>query len=243
MEYVMDFGIPSPLVIVHDRLKAHYGRDWPVSIRSDPIDHLVFAMTSNRTLGKVSVDAFCKLRAAFQPWDLMTKAPYEEVHTCIQNITYADTYANFIPAALRLIKEKEGTLNLDFLKGWTVPKAQAWLEKLPGVGPKISAYVLNTSRLRMPALIVDTHHWRVAKLLGLINHDTPFEKAASCFERQIPNTWTAKDREDHHFMIKQIGLDFCKDGHLRCPSCPLRNDCAYGKTTMDRHPCKEQSIR
>jgi endonuclease-3 len=95
-------------------LKAHYGRDWPVSIRSDPIDHLVFAMTSNRTLGKVSVDAFCELRAAFQPWDLMIKAPYEEVHTCIQNITYADTYANFIPAALRLIKEKKGTLSLDF---------------------------------------------------------------------------------------------------------------------------------
>lgn len=232
MQYVLDFGTPSPLVVVHDRLKTHYGQDWPVSIRSDPVDHLVFAMTGNRTLGRVSIDAFKKLRIAFQPWDLMLEASYDEVHACIKDIHFPDTYANFIPEALRAIKAKRGALNLDFLGDLTEPQAQAWLEKLPGVGPKISAYVLNTSRLHMRALIVDTHHLRVAKLLGLLRTGTSLEKAANSLERQIPNFWIADDWEDHHFMIKQIGQDFCIDGHLKCTSCPLRDICAYGKGTV-----------
>jgi endonuclease III len=122
-------------------------------------------------------------------------------------------------------------LNLDFLGQMAEPQAQAWLEKLPGVGPKISAYVLNTSKLHMRAFIVDTHHWRVAKRLGLLRTDTPFEKAANCLERQIPNVWTADEWEDNHFMMKQIGQDFCIDGQLKCPACPLQDICAYGKRT------------
>lgn len=231
MQYVLDFGAPSPLVIVHDRLKAHYGQDWPVSIRSDPVDHLIFAMTGSRTLGSVSIDAFKRLQAAFQPWDMIIEASYEEVHACIRHIHYPDTYAHFIPDALRIIKTKRGTLNLDFLGQMAEPQAQAWLEKLPGVGPKISAYVLNTSKLHMRALIVDTHHCRVAERLGLLRTPPQLKKAANCLERQIPNDWTADDWEDHHFMIKQIGRDFCIDGQLKCQACPLRDICAYGQKT------------
>ena len=222
-------ALRSPLVVVHDRLKAHYGPNWPVSIRSDPIDHLVFAMTSSQTLGKISIQAFKQLRARFQPWDEMIDVPYDKVRACIQDITYPDSYAEFIPEALRSIKFKRGRLNLYFLGDFPESEAQAWLEKLLGVGPKISAYVLNTSRLHMCTLIVDTHHWRVAKRLGLLRKDTPFEKAANCLERQTPNFWTADDREDHHFMIKQIGQDFCTHGQLKCPICPLRHICAYAK--------------
>jgi endonuclease III len=83
MQYVLDFGTPSPLVVVHDRLKAHYGQGWPVSIRSDPINHLVFAMTGNRTLGRVSINAFKRLQVTFQPWDMMIEASYDEIHACI----------------------------------------------------------------------------------------------------------------------------------------------------------------
>jgi endonuclease-3 len=47
-----------------------------------------------------------------------------------------------------------------------VAEARAWLETLPGVGPKTSAAVLLFSRLRLPALPVDSHHHRVAVRLA-----------------------------------------------------------------------------
>ncbi len=46
--------------------------------------------------------------------------------------------------------------------------AWEWLEELPGVGPKTSAAVLLFSRLRMPALPVDSHYHRVAQRIGLV---------------------------------------------------------------------------
>jgi endonuclease-3 len=131
-----------------------------------------------------------------------------------------------------MIKEKKGTLDLDFLGQLTDSQAQAWLEELPGVGPKISAYVLNTSRLHMRSLIIDTHHLRVAKRLGLLRTEPQSRKAIASLERQIPNVWTADDVEDHHFMMKQIGQDFCIDGYLKCPLCPLQDICDYGKGTL-----------
>jgi endonuclease-3 len=47
---------------------------------------------------------------------------------------------------------------LDFLGGLPVREARAWLESITGVGPKTSAAVLLFSRLRRPALPVDSHH-------------------------------------------------------------------------------------
>ena len=55
-----------------------------------------------------------------------------------------------------------------FWKRWRWGRRGGWLERLPGVGPKTSAAVLLFSRLRMPAMPVDSHHHRVAARLGLI---------------------------------------------------------------------------
>ena len=65
-------------------------------------------------------------------------------------------------------RPKRGVLSLDFLADLPVEEARAWLERLPGVGPKTSAAVLSFSTLRRPALPVDSHHHRVAARTGLI---------------------------------------------------------------------------
>ena len=50
--------------------------------------------------------------------------------------------------------------------------APGW-SRCPGVGPKTSAAVLLFSRLRKPALPVDSHHYRVAVRLGLLSARVP----------------------------------------------------------------------
>jgi endonuclease-3 len=50
-----------------------------------------------------------------------------------------------------------------------VTEARQWLESMPGVGPKTSAAVISFSNLRGKAMPVDSHHFRVAVRLGIID--------------------------------------------------------------------------
>ncbi len=95
----------------------------------------------------------------------------------LKPVTYAERKATQLRNALRMIEERRGSLVLNFLADWPVDDAQDWLRTLPGVGPKVSAAVLNFSTLRQRVLVVDCHHFRVAKRLGLLRPNAPFAAA------------------------------------------------------------------
>ena len=61
-----------------------------------------------------------------------------------------------------------GEPDLGALDGLTDDEALAYLQRLPGVGPKTAACVLLFS-LGRPAMPVDTHVHRVAGRLGLLD--------------------------------------------------------------------------
>ena len=98
----------------------------------------------------------------------MRDAPTADVQAALAPCTWPEQKAPRLQAILRRIGEERGELSLDFLADLPVPEARAWLERLPGVGPKTSAAVLSFSRLHKRALPVDSHHHRVAVRLGLI---------------------------------------------------------------------------
>jgi endonuclease-3 len=85
-------------------------------------------------------------------------APTAEVEEVIAGVTWPELKAPRIQAVLRAITERHGGLSLDFLEAMPVPEARAWLEAIPGIGPKTSAAVLSFSLLRKAALPVDSHH-------------------------------------------------------------------------------------
>ena len=103
------------------------------------------------------------------------------------------------PAGAPAITERrEGELSLDFLAEWPVAEARDWLEELPGVGPKTSAATLLFSRLRKPALPVDSHHHRVAERLGLIPAGVAVGPSHALLEAQLPADWSAQQVYDNH---------------------------------------------
>ena len=83
-------------------------------------------------------------------------------------MTWPEQKAPRLQAVLRAVAERHGSLSLDFLGAMPVEEARAWLESIPGIGPKTSAAVLSFSVLRKAALPVDSHHHRVAQRTGLI---------------------------------------------------------------------------
>ncbi|CAN7296896.1 Fe-S cluster assembly protein HesB [Phyllobacterium sp. LjRoot231] len=228
MQYALDFGTPTPLVVLHDRLKAHYGIQIP-GPRFPPVSMLIVAMLGSRTRDAVSLKAFHNLRTAFLDWDAVAEASYDQIYSHIRNVTFPEKYAAYLPDVLRAIIQKRGTLDLDFLDSWSVEQAREWLEKLCGVGPKVSACVLNFSDLHKRALVIDTHYLRFAKRVGLIPDNRPINRVVIALERQIPNSWNEDESEMNYILVRLLTEEFCSANSPKCSSCPLQDICAYGE--------------
>ena len=174
-------ALQQKALLVHERLCQTYECPIPYFHELDPLSELVSSLLSHRTRNADSGRAFKALRARFKDWAAVRDAPTPEVEAMIAAVTWPGQKAPRLQQILRLITERRGELSLDFLGELGVPAARAWLQELPGVGPKTSAAVLLFSRLRQPALPVDSHHHRLAQRLGLIGADVAVERC--CYFR------------------------------------------------------------
>lgn len=228
----------SPLVDMHQRLLAHFGapEDWP---RPDPVSMLILAVLGIRTFDAVTDAAFGRLLDRFGGWTRLRDAEPEAVQPLIAEVTYAEKKAVWLPQILQEITARRGTLDLDFLGTVTVDDALAWLEKLPGVGRKISASALNFSTLRMRALILSTHHLRVVRRLGLVPRTAGTAEVYKRLMQEAPDGWSADDLAIHHRLVKRLGQTACRHAEPDCPACPLLDICATGRrheTPANRSP-------
>lgn len=228
---VIDPGMRQRVLEIHDRLCAEYGCPIPYFSDLDPLSELVAALLSHRTKNRDSHRAFQQLRAEFSTWEAVRDAPVAGVEQAIAACTWADQKAPRLQQVLRLVGERlEGDWNLGFLGQMPVSEARAWLESLPGVGPKTSAAVLSFSRLRGRALAVDSHHHRVAIRLGIIPETVAVGAAHTILEALLPQDWTAQQVYDHHEVMMLHGQKCCYYRNPECDRCPLLNGCPSGKT-------------
>lgn len=217
---------------VHDRLCVAYGCPIPYFHDLDPLSELVSSMLSHRTTNRASGQAFRELRRRFATWEVMRDAPTEQVEQAIAPCTWPEQKAPRIQQVLRDITARRGELSLEFLAEIPVPEARAWLESLTGVGPKTSAAVLLFSRLRMPALPVDSHHHRVAMRLGLIPDGVPVGPAHRLLEALLPADWDAQQVYDHHEALMLHGQKCCFFRNPACSRCPVLDLCPTGQARM-----------
>lgn len=220
---------------VHERLCATYGCPIPFFHDLDPLSELISALLSHRTRNADSGRAFRQLRAGFSTWEAVRDAPLEEVQSAIGSVTWPEQKAPRLQAVLREITSlRAGVLSLDFLEELEVPQARAWLEALPGVGPKTSAAVLLFSRLRMPALPVDSHHYRVAVRLGLLSARIPVGPSHAILAALLPQEWDAQQVYDHHEALMLHGQRCCFHQSPACGRCPVLDLCPFGQERMQR---------
>ncbi len=92
--------------------------------------------------------------------------------------------------------------------------------KLPGVGPKTAACVL-TFALGRPALPVDTHVYRVARRLGLIDERLTAEQAHAALEAQV----APEDTYALHVALIKHGRHTCTARAPNCGGCVLNDVC------------------
>lgn len=221
--------LKAKALAIHGRLCTVYGCPIPYFHAFDPLSELISSLLSHRTRNADSGRAYKALRARYDDWAALMNAPTEEVEETIRGVTWPEQKAPRLQTVLRAVEERHGALSLDFLKEMPVEDARAWLESIPGIGPKTSAAVLSFSTLRKAALPVDSHHHRVAVRIGLIERNVAVGPSHIFLSALLPPDWDAQDVYDHHEVMMLHGQRCCFFNNPACERCAVLDLCPTGQ--------------
>jgi len=227
--------LPAKAQEIHRRLCQLYGCPIAYFHALDPLSELVSSLLSHRTRNADSGAAFKALRALYSDWHALLNAPTANIQQAIARVTWPEQKAPRIQSVLRAIQADRGALSLDFLADLPVDEARAWLQHLPGVGPKTSAAVLSFSLLRRAALPVDSHHHRVAQRTGLIPAGMAVGPSHAVLAAQLPPDCDAQHVYDNHEVLMMHGQNCCHWRNPACGRCPLLDLCPAGQGFMATH--------
>ncbi len=107
--------------------------------------------------------------------------------------------------------------------GSKVPDSIEQLMTLPGVGRK-TANVVASNAFQIPAIAVDTHVFRVANRLGLVEANNVDKTEKQLMENVKKERWTLL----HHQLIYH-GRRICKARNPLCNECIINTECKYYK--------------
>ncbi len=237
---------PDRLPHIHRLLLGHYGQPTPRT-PWDPLTQFVYSLLSARTKTPASHQVMRDLATRFgttpsgtagpqqTDWPNVRDAALADIEHTIQVVTFPEVKAPRLKLALQGITARTGELSLDFLARYRTDKIRAWLESFEGVGPQVSAAVVNFSNLRRRAIALDGHHLRVVHRLGLTPRADP-RRTEELLMRMVPETWSAETLDEHHSLFKIHGQTLCLFADPLCSKCPLLNLCKHGQRTITRTP-------
>ena len=212
---------------VQQRLRAEQGRFVPKPVLP-VIDEIVATVLSQHTSDINSERAFAQLKDVFPSWEQVAAAPVGQVADAIRCGGIADQKARRIQQILAAIEDREGRISLGRLADLDDAAVAAYLESLPGVGPKTAACVL-TFALGRAAFPVDTHVHRVAIRLGWIPAKATADQAHLLLGPSVP----PDIRYDLHLALITHGRQVCRAQRPRCGDCVLRDLCAYSPSASN----------
>jgi endonuclease III len=225
------------IVRLHETLLAAYGPP-PPREPWNPLRQFVYSMLSSRTKTEVSHEVLYALERHFGSWESVRDASYEEVLHIVNPATFPEAKARDLQKALRRItRQNQGHLNLDFLHGQPESRIRKWLESFDGVGPKTSAAVVNFSTIRRSALVIDSHHQRIAERLHFVPEGTATKITEEKLREMAPSDWGPEMLDDHHRLVKLHGQQRCTklDYERHCGKCPLLEMCPTGKENVSSY--------
>jgi endonuclease-3 len=156
---------------IHRLLLGYYGQPKPRE-PWDPLTQFIYSLLSSRTKTPAAQQVMRDLERLFHAgpnnWEPVRDASLAEIERAIAIVTFPEQKAPRLKQALEQITARVGSLTLDFLAKYRTEKIRSWLEQFEGVGPQISAAVVNFSTLRRRALSIDANHLRVIQRLCVV---------------------------------------------------------------------------
>lgn len=195
-----------------------------------PIWQLVRSLISSQTHDRVTEAALKRLMWRWpEPAEMAASDP-QTVLRYIDEVAHAKAKAEQLVATMQWIGRERPSFDLGFLREWPLRDALDWLERFPGVGPKVAAATLNASTLAMPVFIVDSHVHRILLRFGLIGARATAEQGREAVTAALPD---AGKLLDLFVRMKRLGQQVCRPVAPHCEACPLAARCRQ-KTALGR---------
>jgi endonuclease-3 len=169
---------------------------------------IMSAQTTDLQVNKVNKELFKKYK---KPTDFANLS-VKELQKEIQSIGLYKNKSKYIIETSKMILE-------DY--NGEVPKSRKKLTKLPGVGRKTANVVL-ANAFGQETIAVDTHVFRVANRLGLVDTDKRDQVEQDLMQVVPGDYWT----KFHHWLIFH-GRAVCKARTPLCDECEISSNCKY----------------
>ena len=191
-------AIPEP------ETELHYTNEYELLVAV-----ILSAQCTDERVNKVTPALF----EAFPTVQALAEASVDEVFPFIKSVSYPNNKSKHLVGM--------GQMVIQNFNG-EIPPSIPQLVKLPGVGRK-TAQVVASVAFGIDAIPVDTHVFRVANRIGLVQDaDTPL-KVEQQLKRVLPqDTWS----EAHHLLILH-GRYRCLARGPKCDNCPVNPACRY----------------
>lgn len=192
--------------------------------RRPPIWQLVRSLIGAQTYDRIAEAALKRLMWRWPDPAGIAGADADTVLRYIDDVTHAKAKAEHLVATMRWIGRARPSYDLAFLRQWPVRDALDWLERFPGVGPKVAAATLNASTLGMPVFIVDSHVHRILLRFGFIGPHASAEQGRDAVTAAA-GALDADDLLELFAQMKRLGQTRCRPFRAGCASCPLSERC------------------
>jgi endonuclease-3 len=216
----------KPFRYIVQNLENTYGEPHLKS-KSDPLAMLINIILSQATSDANSERTIRNLRERFANWENVLAADVSEIADAIRPGGLANQKSKVIKDLLGQIKDREGTLSLEFLANMSDDEARDYLARFRGIGPKTVACTLLFA-LHKEVFPLDTHIFRVLKRMGVLPEKIGDEKAHRLLDRLVPR---GKFYSLHVNLIR-LGRNICRPREPLCEQCPLIEYCDYGMSRI-----------
>ncbi len=186
----------------------------------DPLDDLIFIILSNRTRIPVAVRGFKTLKSEFQNWGQALVRP-NDLERLLRPMGLALKKSRQILELLTQIQSEFGDCNLEPIRKFNEPNAEAYLTSLPGVSLKVAKCVMMYT-LSFQVLPVDSNVHRIATRLGWVSR----KRADQC-HKDLEKLVSPSLRFGFHVDAIAHANVLCRARSPVCTRCPIATYCQY----------------
>jgi len=208
-------------------LVRNFGIPYRAKKLPNVIDALIATILSQNTNDKNSYQAYRNLKKKYKSWEELSDASRKEIESVIRVAGLGKQKSASIKSFLSTLREKNGKLNLQYIKKMSDDEILNELTTIKGIGVKTASCVLLFS-LDRNICPVDTHVHRTLNRIGLVKTKTPDKT----FE-QIKDHLSDGIAHQFHTNLIMLGREICKPAKPSCSVCPLLKVCEFESKNLE----------